>query len=301
MEIETVPNAAPESAPASEPQSAPAANTETSTASPAEKHEEQPTPQEQRHKIKFGKNERELTIDELRMYAQKGWASDDRFQQAARMRKEVEEALKQANYDKLIEKSTGKPALEFYKEKLKAEIRKMQMTPEQKEEAELKQRLESLKQQEQEIYTKRQQEQLEQQERHYTETWDRELTEAIAKEGLPKTKYAVQRAVQIASGVVKAGLDPDWTLVVREAKRQVQDDIKGLIEAMKDDNALVGIFGDENSQRISKALVNRKNPVAAKEVMAKNAVKGDNFRQKEPTMVDVDDWIAARRKAFESK
>ncbi len=257
------------------------------------------TPAEQRHRIKYGKNERELSTDELKVLAQKGWAADDRFQQASKIKKEVEDLVKQANWDKLIEKQTGKSPIEFYKERLKAELRRQAMTPEEREEAERRSRVDSLKQEELEIIQRREEEKIAKAEEHYTQQWDKELAEAIEKEGLPKNRYALNRAIQIGKKVVDMGLDPDWGLVVKEAKAQIQEDLKGLMGAFKDDAGLLGLFGDEMAMRISKALVAKKNPAQQSTRKAVESSMSDSFRQKEPKQVDVDAWIAERRKKFE--
>lgn len=257
---------------------------------------------EQRYKIKFGKNERELSVEELRMYAQKGWAADTRFQEAAKMRKEIEDALSKADFDKLIEKKTGKSALEYYKEKLKAEIRKAQMTDDERAVEEKRAELERLKEEEQEIQRAREERQREAQEAHYSEKWDKELADAIKAEGLPQTRYAISRAVQIGKKLVDAGLEPDWVAVTREAKAQIMDDIKGLMAAFKEDPALIGFLGDDLAQRISKALVGKRMGAANKpNIKAVETAKAqDSFRQKEQKPMDVDEWIAAKRKKFEN-
>lgn len=252
------------------------------------------------HKIKYGKNERELSIDELKMLAQKGWAADDRFQQAAKMKKEIESLVKSAKWNDLIQKQTGKPALEYYKDQIKAEIRRRNMSPEEREAEERQAKIEALRNEEKELVAAKTERQLKEQEEHYAQQWDKEFADAIKKEGLPVNRYALNRAVQIAKKVVAMGLDPDWGLVVKEAKSQMQDDIKQLLTAYKDDAALLSFLGDEFGLRISKAMVNRKSP-ANKGIQRPVAAagSGDSFRQKEAKPMDVDEWIASRRKAFE--
>lgn len=306
MEFETIPNGAP-----SESANTETVKTEATATGVAEKatglestqrgNENTEAKQQtitEKHRIKYGKTERELTVDELKMMAQKGWAADDRFQEAARIRKETEELVKKANWDKLIEKQTGKSALEFYKEKLKAEIARMKMTPEEKELEDKRREVEALRAEEEQIKAARLEEQVAAREKQYAEQWDKELTEAIESEGLPKTRYAIQRAVQIASKVNAMGLDPDWRLCVREAKNQLLEDTKGFFASAKDENALIALLGEDLAMRVSKALVNRKQPQAPQR-KAVDATKGDNFRQKETKPVDMDVWIASRRKKFE--
>lgn len=65
-----------------------------------------------RRKIKWGDKERELSLDELEREAQKGWASQGRFEQASQLRKATEdflESLKKGDYQRLV-KTIGKDA-----------------------------------------------------------------------------------------------------------------------------------------------------------------------------------------------
>lgn len=305
MEVETIPNAGPETTSTQETPATQVATGADAQTTGGETNQrptgndtggEQPS---QLHKIKYGKNERELSLDELKVMAQKGWAADDRFQQAAQMKKEMEALVKQAKWDKLIEKQTGKPALEYYKDQLKAEIRRQQMTPEEREAEDRKANIEKIRAEEAEVIKAREERQIAEQEAHYSKLWDKELSEAIEKEGLPKNKYAIGRAVAIGKKVVDMGLDPDWGLVVKEAKAQMLDDVRNFISAFKDANGIVGFLGDEMSMKISKALVDRKNPVKETTKKAVESRSQDQFRAKEVKAMDVDQWIAERRRKFE--
>lgn len=253
--------------------------------------------QSERYKIKYGKNERELTLDELKMMAQKGWASDDRFQKAAALQKKLQEAVKQANWDELI-RMQGKDPIQFYKEQLKSYLKQQNMTPEEKAAFEMQQRIEALKKEEQEHLTQKQERQIAEQEAYYTQQWDQELSQAIQTEGLPQNQYCIGRAVAIGQKVVAMGLDPDWTLIVKEAKRQIQEDVKGLFGGYKDDSALLGFLGDELGLRVSKAMVARKAPQPPQAKAVETSKSRDGFKQKEAKIMDMDSWFEERRKKF---
>lgn len=253
--------------------------------------DKQETKEERKFRLKFGKNEREVSEAELVMLGQKGWASDERFKSAAAKEREVKEALEKMDLDALIRKGTGKDKLEYAKEVLRAEIRKNNMSPEEREREERKANVEreesELSAREKRIATQK----LEAQQQHYEETYDRELSEAIKSEGLPKNKYAVGRAVKIASEIVDMGLEPDWKLVVGEAKRQIQEELGELIDQLSDG---VGFLGEDRARKISKMLVSKGMPKSEVARVVKQAEKAPESNQP----VDSDEWFEKKRKEW---
>lgn len=255
------------------------------------------TPAERKFRLKFGKQDREVTEQELIALGQKGWAADSRFQEASKMMKEIKDAIENGDEEFFIKKKYGKDKISYAKEILKAELRKATMSPEDRAVAEKREELARLKAEENEIMSRRDKEKMDTLTNHYSEQYDKELSDAISSEGLPKTRYAVGRAVALAKKVVDMGLDPDWNLVVKEAKRQMQAEMKDLFEAAKDDNSLLALLGDSLPMRISKAMVGRPSKQQVGQIKAVEQ-KGDGFKQKDRKDVDIDAWLEERRKNF---
>lgn len=253
--------------------------------------------EERKFRLKYGKSEREMTEKELIAAAQKGWAADDRFQEASKMKKELMDAAKKADMDSLVRKLKGMDPMEFYKEQLKAELRRRTMSPEDKALEDKRRQLQSLQEEEKEILSKRESERMDQLTKHYSEQYDRELSDAITKNGLPKSRVAIKRAADIASKVVDMGLDPDWDLVVKEAKRQLTDEWKQLV-AGYGDNDLLELFGDDIPKRIGKAMAARQQQVGrAQKPRVEGNVASKDTAESKP--VDVKQWMKDQRKKFE--
>lgn len=259
------------------------------------------TTEERKFKLKYGNSEREMTERELIAAAQKGWAADDRFQSAAKMKKDLEDAVKKGDLNKLIKQMKGKDPIEFYKDQLKDELRRRSMSPEERQLMEQQSKLDKLKAEEKEILGKREAEKLQKLEQHYIQQYDRELSEAIEKNGLPKNRVAIKRAADLASKVIKMGLDPDWDLVVKEAKRQMTDEWKELVGAYRDEDLLT-LFGDDLPKRIGKAQAAR-SQIAGRAQQAR--VQGDGSKttgaEKSAKPVDMSTWMKEQRKKFEGE
>lgn len=212
------------------------------------------TPAERKHRLKFGKTEREVSEQELISLAQRGWASDEKFKSAAQKEREIKDALANGDVDYLIKKIKGKDQIEYAKEILKAELNKKRMTPDELEAAEHKAEIARLKDERNKLEGQKRKEKEDAAQRHYEEQWDKELSEAIVKNNLPKNKYVIGRAVKIASEVLDlTGNDPDWDLVVKEAKRQTTEEIVELFGQLED----YGVLGDDIPRKISKWLVGK--------------------------------------------
>lgn len=259
----------------------------TGEATPADKIEER------KFKLKFGKQEREVPESEALALAQKGWASDEKFKAAKQIERQVKDMLENGDPEALIKKKFGKDKLDWAKDILKDELRRRAMSPEEKEMEERKSRVDRLKKEEEDILSKRQKDQLDAATRHYEQQYDQEFSEAIKSEGLPVNKYAMSRCIKIASELVANGLEPDWKLVVREGKRQIQEELGTLLDQVSDG---VGFIGEERARKISKALVAK--GMAPKEAakVVKQAVKEAQGGDSSP--VDSDDWWARKRAAF---
>lgn len=282
MEVETI--AAP---PATEQK------TEQKTPDKVPEQKATETKEERRLKLKYGKTEREVTEQEAVALAQKGWAADERFKSAAQMKREAEELLENADLDGLIQKKAGKSKLEWAKDMLKAELRRKTMSPEELEIEDRQNRLQKLREEEEGILEKKAEERRSALQAKYEEQYDRELSEALKKHGMPANKYCYGRAVKIGSEIVSQGLEPDWDLVAQEAKRQVQEELAAMVDQLEDS---VGFIGEERARKISKLLVSKGVP---RDVVARVVKQSDEKPERQA--VDADDYWERKRAQFHGK
>lgn len=252
------------------------------------------TAAERKFRLKFGKTEREADEKEVIMLAQKGWASDEKFKSAKQLEREARKILESADEDALIQKKYGKTKFEWAKEYLKEQLRLKTLPPEEREEFDRKARIKELEEKEAELTRREQERKLAAATEHYQKQYDKELAEAVEKHKVPKNKYVIGRAVKIASEMVDNDLDPDWDLVVGEAKRQVQEEIA---ESFGDDENSLALLGEDRVRKLMKLLMNKVN--SSPQVQAAKIVKQiDANKMGDKVPVDADSYWENKRKQF---
>lgn len=255
------------------------------------------TKEERKFRLKYGKEERDVTEKELIAGAQKGWAADQRFKEAAAMKREVQDALANGDVEYLLKKMKGKGQLDWARDVIKSELNRRSMSDEEREADDNKNEIRRLKEERMQLESQKTEAKRAEQQRFYEDQYDRDLSQAIQKHGLPKNKYVVGRAVKIASEIVDMGLDPDWDLVVGEAKRQTQGEIQELFGQLDD----YGILGDDIPRKISKWLVSKGMTRNQADKEAAKVVRNNGEQKAEQEPVDSNDWFANKRKQWESK
>lgn len=213
------------------------------------------------YKLKNGKTEKEVTEDELIELGRKGLSSDQRWQDAARVRKEVEGALERFQEDPdaflaVQRKLKGKGfenKVEMAKAILKDELARRNMSPEERTKAETQKEIDELNKKRDSLKSEERESRVQAIEKQYESQWSGEIMTAIDKYQFPKNKAAVARVAMTAQKVFDAGLDPDWDACVRETKAQMQRELRDFIETA-DDDRLLGLLGDKLPKRVAKLL-----------------------------------------------
>lgn len=255
--------------------------------------------EERKFKLKFGKEDREVSEREAIALAQKGWAADEKFQSAAKKEKALREAIANGDLDYLIKQKYGKDPDEWAKERLQAKLRKLTMTPEERAIAEQREELERLKSEADKLKKDQESAKMQQLQAHYEQQYDKDLSEAIQAEGLPKNRVAIKRAVDLASKVIDMGLEPDWRLVVQEAKSQIVSEMKELFGGYKDED-LLDLLGEDIPKRLGKAMASRANVVGkAKAPKVEGEIKEKKEDLKPKPAMDTAAWLKEQRKKFE--
>lgn len=286
MEIETIAPAAPDAGTVSEQK--PKAEAKPDSAG-VQKPDE--TPAEKKWRLKYGKTEREVSEKELIAEAQKGWAADEKFKAAAKKERDLREAYARGDMEFITKNVKGKNQIEWAKEVLRAELRKKQMSPDELAAEQARQELRQLQEEKLALEAEKTQAKRAERQKFYEDQYDRDLTAAIKANGLPKNKYVIGRAVQIAKEIVDMDLEPDWDLVVKEAKRQVQDEMGELLDQLDD----FGFVGEERARKISKWLVNKGMPKAQADKAAVKVVKQEGNDKPDIEPVDSDTYWEKKR------
>lgn len=250
------------------------------------------TPAERKLRLKFGKSEREVSEKEAIALAQKGWASDEKFKSAKAAEREAQRIVDSADVEAMLTKKYGKSKLEWAKEVLKEELKVRTMSPEEKDEHDRKKRIEELKAEEESLLERKANERLEAQTQKYQEQYDREFAQALEKHKLPRNKYLMNRAVKIASELVANDMEPDWDLVVGEAKRQVQEEIS---EMWDDSDQALSWIGEDRLRKVMKLLVGK---ISNAKPIAKVVQQIDANKDNEKVPVDAEEYWEKKRQQW---
>lgn len=213
------------------------------------------------YKLKNGKTEREVSEEELIELGRKGLSSDQRWQEAARMKKDVENALERFEEDPdkflgVMRKLKGKgyeSKVEMAKDILKAELARRTLTPEQIEKQKIDAELAQARAERDAMHAEAREVRVSAIEKQVESQWSQEIMAALDKHAFPKNKLAVARVAQTAQRVFDAGLDPDWDACVRETKAQMQRELTDFIESSGDDR-LLGLLGEKLPKRVARLL-----------------------------------------------
>lgn len=201
-----------------------------------------------------------MTKEELIQHASMGHAADQRFKEAAQMRKQAEAVIGKLRDPKSVISALQDPALGLSKDQIREQfeewyarefIEPESLTPEQKKlreaEAKLKKyeedekaRAEEKLKNEQEAMTTQAREQLQGQ-----------IIEALETSGLPKTNFTIRRLAYWMQRNQANGFDAPIDVVVGQVRNEINSSLRDLVEA-SDGEVLIKILGDGVIQKLRK-------------------------------------------------
>lgn len=273
--------AAPASPSSSSETSVDAAGTTTETAggtNPAQTQSASEAKEEaiRKFKLKFGKTEREVAEADLIALAQKGWASDEKFQEAAKERKRIAGLLTKLkdDPDQVLKHLGIDDPVGFYRQRLEAEIKKRTMDPKQREIEEAK---EAIRRERMELEAEKKrihEERLTKLQNHYQEQYDKELSEAIDKSGLPKNPRTVRRAAELAYKNIEQGLNLPWSTIMEMVREEYNEAIRELALS-SDEDRIISLFGDEFIKKVQSADMKRRK-IAPESKPVQQEAKGES-------------------------
>lgn len=210
-------------------------------------------------------------------------ASQKRMQEAAELRKkdtQTQEEL-QGFFQALKEnpmavlESMGVNTKEISEARLQEEIKKLEMTEEEREIAELKQKLKDHEEKEQ---TAKKQKELEEQERlknQYAAEYEKDLMNAIDNSNLPKNPEIIQRLAQYMHTALQLGIDVGFQDLIPMVHDSIRSDMSKLLGSLPVDE-IMGVLGDENIQKIMAKKgpkVTKKAPPSPKDIQDTSQTK----------------------------
>lgn len=216
-----------------------------------------------KYKVKIDDQEVEVDESELLSGYQMRRASQKRFEEAARLKKEAEQKVEflKKNPEKALE-SLGLNVRELAENYILKQMEDEKLTPEQKKLREYEEKLRSYEdEKKQQEEAKRKEEEIKLEE-HYKQEYSKKMKEALDSSGLPKTPYTVRRMAHLMSRALENGLEMEPKDAVGILREEYISDIKQLL-GQADGETLLGLLGKEVSDKIRKtelAKVKAKTP-----------------------------------------
>lgn len=252
-EVSSAPAAAPSAAPVSE---APVSN-ESSEVEASESVESQETPKEaaaevkkeiaalkKKFNLKVNGKSKDVELDmsndkEIQKYLEKAMGADEKFQEAAMTKKQMEwlvNELKTNPLSVLKHKDLGIDVKKMAEMILNEELDEMSKTPEQKELEEMKRKLKEFEEEKNKSENEKRELELQRMQEQASLDLDNQMTEALSKSSLPKSPYAIKR---IADAMIEA-VNLGYTNVTPEqvmpyVEQQITEEINKLFESSPDE------------------------------------------------------------------
>lgn len=226
-------------------------------ASVSESTEQAPAPKSFR--VKVDGQEIEVTEEELLSGYQSTKSAQQRFNEAARMRKQAEEFIKIAKTDPkklLTHPNIGIDLKAFANDILAEMLEEEMLSPQEKELRSTKKKLAEYEEAKRKEEEARKQSEMEK----YTQLYEQEYTEGIVSaletSGLPKSESTVKKMASYMLLALENGLDVKPKDVVEFVKRDYINEVKSLFGSAEYDT-IVSMLGDDISNKVVKGHLNK--------------------------------------------
>lgn len=226
------------------------------------KKEDNPVDPAKPYKIKAYGKEVSVSLEELQKYAEKGMGADKKFNEAFRKNQQAEQfmrLLKENPRKVLSDPSIGVDVKKFAEEVLLEHINREQMTPEQRELYETKEKMKQYEEEKKVLEKKQADAQMQELVNYHNTVIEKDITTALQSSGLPKTPQTVARMAYYMSKGLERGIEfkaADVTDLVRNDYVQMMN----TFFSASDGDALIKLLGDMNVKKINETLIKKMNP-----------------------------------------
>jgi len=214
------------------------------------------TAEQRAFRIKVNGQDRELSPDQARRYAQLGFAADEKFQEATKLRQSAEALFRALKTDPMSVLTNPELGIDFRKiseQFLSKELEREMMPPEQRELAELREfkakQEEAAKAAETEKLTQAQKEAQAEQTKRAAAKYNAEISEALQKSDLPRSPETLKRVAQLLYNARQKNYDLDSATAVEMVREGYQAELRSLVGKMEPE-AMIKFFGDDMVKRI---------------------------------------------------
>lgn len=211
-----------------------------------------------KYNLKVNNKVKEVELDlsndeEVQKYLQKALAAEEKFQEAASVRKQAEQlvnALKTNPLAVLMHPELGLDVKALAQQVLTQEIEDMQKTPEQKRIEELERALKDREEKERSLEEEKRQAEMGRIQEEAFQELDSQISSALSKSELPKSPYVVKR---IADAMIEAVNMGYKDITVEQIMPFVEDSITTEFQRMFDEAP------EQTAEKLMEKLVGKKN------------------------------------------
>lgn len=207
---------------------------------------------EKPYKLKANGKEIELTLEELQTWAQKGMGANQKFQEAARMREQMQKIMQMIKTNPraiLEDPRIGVDIKKLAEDVLWEQVQREKMTPEQRELQETKKKLEEFEKQNKELESRTKTEKFNQEVEHFSKKLGEDIQNVLQTSNVPKTQFTVKRMAFYMQEALKRGVDLSAKDVVGIVHNEYQQNVKQILGAV-DGDALVNLIGEDTLKKI---------------------------------------------------
>jgi hypothetical protein len=206
-------------------------------------------------KLKMNGKEVSMPESEVIKYAQQGKVSDQRFQEAAKIRQEAEAIVKYAKENPTeFFKKTGMNAREWAENFLMQELQRESESPEQRKNRENEEKLRQYENTEKQRKEQEHKAQMQKLEQEHGQRYDQLFTQALQESGLPKTAFTVKRMAELQLLNLKKGFDLKPDQLAKLVREDYANEQKSLLSSL-DGDQLIDFLGAEAVKKLSKAQI----------------------------------------------
>lgn len=245
-----------------------------------------------KYNLKVNNKVRELELDlendaEVQKYLQKALAADEKFQEAANMKKGFAELINQLKTNPLAilaHPEIGVDLKRLAEQVLTQEIEDMQKTPEQKKLEDMEKKLKAYEEEKVRLEEEKRQAEMSKLEEQTYQELDEQISEALAGTELPKSPYVVKRIADAMITAMDMGYnDVQVKDIIPFVEQQITSEIQQLFESAPEttsEKLMEKFVGKKNLDKYRKSRISK---VRAKAPETAKSVKetGSNYRSED--------------------
>ena len=208
------------------------------------KEEKKEIARKKKYQLKVNGKSKDVELDldndvEIQKYLQKAMAADEKFQEAAYLRKNVETLINELRSNPLAilkHPELGINVKELAERVLNEELEEMSKTPEQKRLEDMERKLKEYEEEKKRLEEEKLMEQQARLEEMANQQLDDQISGALAKSNLPKSTYTIKRIADTMIEAVNAGyVDVTVDEIMPIVEQRLKSELQEMFQASPDD------------------------------------------------------------------